>query len=243
MSSSAIRVPGFLWRVWRLFSSMDQRLRYEEPIKWLNDADGPLLEVGSGTHGITRYLRRPTIGLDVQFGRFDLGYLTPVRGSVLQLPFANDQFNHVLSVDMLEHLPAQLRPQAIQELVRVARKRLVIVVPCEGGQAADRRLARCLSPFGIPSWLEEHLAHGLPAKSQISQLLEEALKAKEIPYRIQQSDGVSANWWFWLSLTGHWLPLRLLLHTLLLPFAPLIARWSRKKPAYRVAYLVEWKTE
>lgn len=238
--TQALRVPRPISWVWRVLPSLDQRLRYEEPIRWLRSADGPLLEVGSGTHGITRYLKRTTIGVDSRFGRFNLGHLEPVHGSVLQLPFGEGQFNHVLSVDMLEHIPPGLRPEAIQELVRVAKKRLVLVVPCEGGREADRRLAKWLKPFGVPAWLEEHLTHGLPARREVRGWLEAALKAKQQPYRITEVEGLSANWWFWLALTGHWLPIRLLLHGLLLPFASRLSRWGRQKPAYRVAFLVEW---
>jgi len=53
----------------------------------------------------------------------------PVCGSVLQLPFARGSFDAVLCLEVLEHLedPAA----AVRELLRVARKAVVLSVPYE----------------------------------------------------------------------------------------------------------------
>ena len=45
------------------------------------------------------------------------------------LPFTNGQFDVVTSCDTLEHMPAEQRPDHVAELVRVARRRLVICCP------------------------------------------------------------------------------------------------------------------
>ncbi|MHC9540243.1 MAG: class I SAM-dependent methyltransferase [Vulcanimicrobiota bacterium] len=48
-----------------------------------------------------------------------------------RLPFADQSFDAVLCVDVLEHLPESYFDGALQEMARVARKAVLIVVPCE----------------------------------------------------------------------------------------------------------------
>ena len=63
-------------------------------------------------------------------------------GDVRCLPFSDRAFEVVVAVDLLEHVAAEDRPQAVREICRVARSRAVIACPAgEPALAADRGLA------------------------------------------------------------------------------------------------------
>lgn len=144
--------------------------RYPE----LSDPDRSILEVGSGAEGIARYLERPVVGVDRAFAGPVNSYLTPVCGSALSLPFADRAFDDVLCVDTLEHLAGRERGRAILELVRVARRRVIISGPAGAfaewgdGAYADHLYQRRRP---LPGWLEEHLRQGIPSLGDLLELL------------------------------------------------------------------------
>lgn len=136
----------------------------------LFDPSRSVLEVGSGTQGIARYLMRPVIGVDRVFDGPVNPNLIPVAGSVLNLPFGDRSFDAVICVDTLEHLPQEARPLALRELLRVAKERVVVSGPM-GTFAAngDAGYAEHVARTGgvLPPWLEEHLRYGIPALAEI----------------------------------------------------------------------------
>ncbi len=90
------------------------------------------------------------------------GRMEPGEG----LPFADQAFDVVCSLDVLEHVPPQLRDDWLGELWRVTRGLLVVGAPfdTEGVAAADAWLHRLILErygYGAP-FLEEHLNLGLP---------------------------------------------------------------------------------
>jgi SAM-dependent methyltransferase len=138
----------------------------------LFDVHRSVLEVGCGPWGIALWLQRPVVGLE----RDALEPLNPlidlVRGDVLSLPFDDASFDNVVCADVLEHLPEGDRAPALAELVRVTREKLLVTCPCgcaaEQGEAAFAALHDSLG-VPPPTWLTEHLEHGLP---QVGSLLE-----------------------------------------------------------------------
>lgn len=52
-----------------------------------------------------------------------------IVGEVTGLPFENDSFDAVLCCQVLEHIPFDRLPEALSEMHRVARKRVVISLP------------------------------------------------------------------------------------------------------------------
>lgn len=87
------------------------------------------------------------------------------------LPFDDDAFDVVTSTDVLEHMPHGQRAEHVGELVRVARRRVVICFPSGSAtkDASEQRLAVVLArEYGVRfDFLDEHLAHGLPRAADV----------------------------------------------------------------------------
>ncbi len=140
---------------------------------------GSVLDVGSGSDGITSLLGdgfHITV-LDADFTdygaatRMTAGADNRVMGDVRALPFADDSFDIVIAIDLLEHVPAGDRVRAVSEICRVAARRVVIAFPSgEDAFAADRRLAEVLRAERgrVPPWLDEHLQNGFPESRQVA---------------------------------------------------------------------------
>lgn len=143
----------------------------------LSDPDRRILEVGCGTEGIGRYLKRSIVGVDRAFAGPVGPFLQPVCGSILSLPLASNAFDDVVCVDTLEHLAAGARPRAIRELIRVARSRVIISGPAGafaawGDAAYAEQLGRRRRP--LPGWLAEHLRQGVPSLGDLLEMIAES---------------------------------------------------------------------
>jgi SAM-dependent methyltransferase len=161
---------------------LNQLARYSAVVPLAEQAGGEtLLEVGSGSEGIARFAEerwRITV-CDRDFTDYgavevpDDG-LRRVEGDVTELPFRDGEFDVVVALDLLEHLPADLRAVALGELARVTRLRLIAGCPCgERALSADRTLARYyrLQPRAVPPWLVEHLENGFPETADLRDAL------------------------------------------------------------------------
>lgn len=161
---------------------LNQLARYAAVVPLVEESEGEtLLEVGSGSEGIARFAsdRWQITVSDRDFSDYgavevpDDG-LRRIEGDVTKLPFGDGEFDVVVALDLLEHLPADLRPVALTELARVTRKRLVAGCPCgEAALRADRLLARyyTVQPRAMPPWLVEHLDNGFPSADLLQQTL------------------------------------------------------------------------
>jgi SAM-dependent methyltransferase len=162
---------------------LNQLARYSAVVPIVEQAEGAtLLEVGSGSEGIARFAgeRWEITVCDRDFTDYgavevpDDG-LRRIEGDVTRLPFGDGEFDVVVALDLLEHLPAELRPVALAELARVARTRLIAGCPCgERALRADRVLARyyAVQPRATPPWLVEHLENGFPEVEVLRDALE-----------------------------------------------------------------------
>lgn len=91
-----------------------------------------VLEVGAGRGYLADKLGKklPTTACDIVIPakiRKKYKHVTFVEGNIEKLPFKNNSFDTVITTHTLEHV--QNLPQAVKELRRVAKKRLIIVVP------------------------------------------------------------------------------------------------------------------
>ncbi len=201
-----------------------------------------LLDVGSGSVGLAFFLRHPVVSADLAFSEPDLvrfeSPIRPVQASVTQLPFRDAAFRGVVSIDMLEHIPKQFRPQAIRELFRVSKDLVVIGFPYgELSSQFDRQALAEEKRKGVaPLWREEHVRNGLP-NMETHELILETVRRSSRPRSI--------SWFGQEGLAG--LRLRWKLEFLIrresrlygLVFAPLYAIHARgfRRRAYRRIYL------
>jgi len=99
-------------------------------------------------------------GVDLSPGAIDLGrtlhpHLALTQGSVYQLPYADSAFDFVVCTEVLEHLE---RPRdALTELLRVAKRYIIITVPHE----PLFQIANLLRGKNISRWGNdiEHIQH------------------------------------------------------------------------------------
>jgi len=161
-------------------------LRYLPLVKILKELkldNERILEVGSGSYGITPYLKKPIVGVDTSFSEPEYPLLKQVSGSAVNLPFSNNEFAVVILSDVLEHLPQKFRSPAINEAIRVSNQVVLVSGPF-GKKAADqdKRLAEYsqqktgqLHPFFI-----EHLKFGLPEVEDIIKIAQQNKKVAEV---------------------------------------------------------------
>lgn len=171
-----------LARRWLGVRQLDHLVRFN-PILGIVLASGApgatILDVGSGSMGITSLLPAPWQATAVD-ASFD-DYVPQARprpltahqqlGDVRALPFEDRSFDVAVAVDLLEHVPASDRPQAVSEICRVSRRRAIIA--CPAGHAAldaDRQLADWFAGRGqvVPGWLAEHLENGFPEADDVA---------------------------------------------------------------------------
>ncbi|MFN3386795.1 MAG: class I SAM-dependent methyltransferase, partial [Candidatus Thermochlorobacter sp.] len=163
-----------------LTAGIDTNIRYLPVLHELQQLPHytTLLEVGSGSEGIARYVEHLVVGADVHFPTPPLPNLHPIVLSSVTLPFENRSFDVVVSTDTLEHIVPHQRATMVSELIRVAKQRVFLAVPI-GERAAehDRKLDALYAqkhgkrhPFLI-----EHVEYGLPTLQQMQTYLMHAL--------------------------------------------------------------------
>lgn len=132
-----------------------------------------ILDVGSGSSGIAPLIPAPWRVTAVDSSFDDYGTARgPADDSAMRLvadacdlPFEDAAFDVVTSVDLLEHLTGVDRRHAMTEMIRVARRRVILACPIgEEALFADRRLADFYRNRAtpLPGWLAEHLAGDFP---------------------------------------------------------------------------------
>ena len=167
---------GFIFYRWH----PEVALRYLPAVSKINTLkpNATVLEVGSGGIGIGPYLKRKVVGIDIHFEKPYHPLLTRVKGEATKLPFENESFDIVVSMDMLEHIPTKKRGDAVREIVRVAKSLVIIGVPCgEEAQEDDRLLyneytGRLLQNY---KYYDEQLAYGLPKILTMTKYISRAL--------------------------------------------------------------------
>lgn len=170
-------IEGIFFKGRTGLDNADEALRYlpiSDEILKCDLKDPKILEVGSGVKGITPYIPFKITGVDVTFNGDIAENLEPVCLSGTNLPFTDKSYDYVISVDMLEHVPARQRHEVISELIRVASKKVFLAVPC--GKAAEKQ-DNSLDEFYFREkgernqFLQEHVDNGLPSKEELESCL------------------------------------------------------------------------
>lgn len=229
------------------FQHPETALRYKPIIAILkkkNLTDAKILEVGSGSTGITPYLKKTIDGVDVDFSGPQTPLLRQFKGSSLDLPFRKNSHDVVICVDTLEHIAKNNRQKAMEELLRVAKKMAIIVVPIgKLSEAQDKDLDRYYQKvFGKRNdFLGEHVKNGLPQTDEILVILDQvsrklAKKTKISSYPILNLKVREILMKTWISKNPFIYYLYLKGYLLLVPMLSL-ANWGN---CYRRLFVVEF---
>lgn len=202
-----------------------------------------ILEVGPGSLGIVPYVKTSIDGVDVDFTGPKTPLLTRIKGTADSLPFRKNSYDVVISVDVLEHLPKEQREKSIHEMLRVAKKLAVIVVPTgELSEAQDRRLqAHWRKTFNYPNqFLDEHVKNGLPTTDIIlvaidksKRLLGKTAKVRSFPNLNLEVRNILMRTWISKNRLIYYLYMKGYL--LLLP----ILKFANFGNCYRTVFVIE----
>lgn len=222
-------------------------LRYLPIVSEINKL-GPkksVLDVGSGGLGIAPYLKRQVTGVDVNFQKPFHPLLQRVKGNALRLPFENRSFDTVISVDMLEHLKNKERGQAIEELLRVARLKVIIAVPCGiDAYLQDLKLAKFYKKkFGRDyNFLSEQIDLGLPEADELSNIILLAARSlkKNITIKILPNENLKLREFLMNGWMTYNLIIDLISRKFFLFFIPVFIRFNHK-PYYRQIFIIDYK--
>ena len=241
-----IKLSSF-WFFYRWHPEVSLRyLPFVDEIKKLGK-NTSILEIGSGGMGIAPYLKRKITGVDIEFDYPIHPLVEMVKASAVQLPFDSSSFDVVLSVDMLEHLGRDDRRKAIFEMLRVAKKKLLIGTPC--GKAAfeqDKELnkyyRKCFSKNF--TFLREQLNFGLPEKEEIRDTIQKTARnlKKKISLTIKGNENLTIRW----ILMRGWVTKNILVdiffRKIFLLVIPIL-RLINNEPTYRKLFFVTLKYE
>jgi len=184
---------------------LNWKIRYSKIMRdnpELFDPAFSVVEVGCGPAGISEFLERRVIGVEPNPVVARNKNLEIVEGSILALPFLDGEIDYVLCVDVLEHLAAGVREAAIGELLRVARRKVIISCPCDvWAKAGEVEFKEMFQKFGadVPPWLEEHLDFGLPMVHEILNAIVATGCGFEVAGNetiLQHYAGIALDWFF-----------------------------------------------
>lgn len=129
-----------------------------------------LLDIGCGA-GLRLLPRRAdtVCGIDLSLPRLKaaaLIYREVAFAGITAIPYPDDYFDVVLSVDVLEHVPAEAKDEAIREMIRVTRPggRLIHLLDCDSLKPLHR-WARLHPGLYRKHFIEQMGHHGLETAS------------------------------------------------------------------------------
>lgn len=97
-------------------------------------------------------------------------------GSGLSLPFSDNSFKVVVSIDAIEHMPRSDRPLLLSELVRITKSKLFVNYPEAKSMEAQRQVLSL-----IPNkFIEDHVKYELPQHDEVVSLLKSILPSLHI---------------------------------------------------------------
>jgi len=161
------------------------------------NSETTVLDAGCGEYGLSAFVAaKSVVGVDILPTDVKVDGFTFIHGSIITLPFAERSFSVAASVDVLEHLPTDLRPEAIRQLVRVARETIIITFPA--GKAAreideifNSKLVS--SNQTVPDWLSEHLENPYPDAGDVAELIKNEAKntGRRVKVAIHHSENLA----------------------------------------------------
>ncbi|WP_139137160.1 class I SAM-dependent methyltransferase, partial [Vibrio splendidus] len=119
--------------------------------------------------------------------------VTFIKADATDLPFSDDEFDFVVSTDVLEHVPLALREKFINECYRVSKTAFILACPIDNGMTTqvevetNETFKRLLDIDFI--WLKEHIDEGLPRVDFVNEIA----NSQAIPF-VRFEHG-RLDWW------------------------------------------------
>ena len=126
-----------------------------------------ILDVGGGVDALSLFIKNKIVVANLSSGDVLL------KGK--NLPFDDKSFDIVTSIDVLEHISKTDRQNFINELLRVARKKIIIAIPLGTKQhlESEQKILSFLEKKGIKSvYLKEHVQEGLPQEEELKKYID-----------------------------------------------------------------------
>ncbi len=205
--------------------------------EWMNKS---ILEIGSGSYGITPYLKKEVVGVDQSFDEPEYPFLKRVKGKAQDLPFSDNKFDVVILSDVVEHIPSGLRQKVLNEAVRVAKLAVLISGPF-GDEAMnqDKELAEySIKTLGtMHPFFKDHLEYGLPKLEDLMSWINLNKKIKKTEVVGEFLNLGTRKWLMRFFITRNKFIFYFYLKGLmfLVPFL----RLMNKKPCYRTLILLQ----
>jgi SAM-dependent methyltransferase len=139
--------------LWGTDLSERERSRIAETFDMIPQGVSTILDVGCGDGRFTNQLVgqvERVMGVDGSEKALQYVQAEKCQASVDALPFADSTFELVVTTELLEHLPEEIYQRAIQELLRVAKKWILIGVPAQENLNLGKAwCARCGRRFHV----------------------------------------------------------------------------------------------
>lgn len=202
-----------------------------------------VLDVGSGGLGIAPYLKDEVTACDLKFSRPFSPFIKRIIASAVKLPFKDNSFDVVISIDMLEHLTKDTRGKAINEMLRVGRRKIILALPCgQPSMEQDRKLQKYYQDkFGRKyEFLEEQLELGLPEKEDIMKIIKKTTAGGKlrISLKIKPNENLNLRFFLMKNLLHDNLLVNIFYRKILL-FALPVMGLLNQEPAYRRIFIIE----
>ena len=233
----------FFWQGWH----PEVALRYlpvVDEIKKIKTSP-TIMDIGSGGLGIAPYYGKKVTGVDIRFRPPYHPKLERIRASALKLPFADKVYDVVTAVDAFEHLEPGDRAKAIKEMLRTAKKMVVIAVPCgESAHIQDKKLSSLYRrKYGKKyHFFEEQIRYGLPEEKDFKDVINDA--ADQLKLKISMKILDNENLKLREFLMKGWMSKNILLEIIfrkILLFAIPVFKLMNHPPVYRKIFVVNIK--
>ncbi len=133
-----------------------------------------VLDVGGRGNIMRRFLPNDEVFyLDPYVESDDDNY---IEGDGCNMPLGDESFDFVVSADVFEHIPRELRTKFLEENTRVAKSGAVLVAPFYSEEVYKAEINanesfKMLSGGVDHRWLKEHIDNGLPSEDEIISFL------------------------------------------------------------------------